>query len=361
MASAFDARYRCYQEHGAGGCAEQVIDLPAGAQPEEMGEAARQALGSYLKTSDLVMMSKKLVDARFELEDGARRAPRQRRAAQVFLKYPVDGFEVASLLDPRSLELSQMEAKVADPGPPGQFVTRQFAARQLALGDSIEERIDTAWARERATSGHAALRSSDNNVVIRVEVEGTRESLQMLTLSPRVLGVFVDENKVVAQRPDEFDTRPERGMKRLEIPGGPVIPEVRPLTRPSMVQSEELRRLARERPTERHIAVLLLRRDSSIEDVARLLDDMRLEFLNHRPAVVVAQGAPPVTLSPEILVRQSGSLGQQLRGAAVEAGAIESSQGVRVLRLGVEGEVADLAKLLDDPRVFTVMIDAVQL
>lgn len=183
----------------------------------------------------------------------------------------------------------------------------------------------------------------------------------MLPLSPLVQGVFVDENKVVAQRPDALDPRPERGMKRLVIPGGPVIPEIFPMPRASISQADDLRKLAREHPKERRIAVLLLRRDLSIEDTARLLDDMHVKFLNHRPALIVAAGAPPVTLAPEILVRQTGSPAQQLRGAAVEAGAIEGNQNVRVLRLGVEGEAANLVRLLEDERVFAVMLDSVEL
>jgi hypothetical protein len=361
IASAFGERYSCYQEHGPAGCATSIHDIPAGAQPEAMGEAVAQALGRYLKTQDLGVISKKLVDAAHEAKADSTRAPRQRRAAQVFLKYPVDGFEIQSLLDPLSLEMTTMETAVAESRTPARFMTKHFDAKQLALGDSIEERIDIAWARERVNSQDTTVRNSNNNVVLRVDVVGTRESLNDLWLSSRVQGVFVDEDGVVAQRPDADDPRPERGMKRLEIPGGPAIPEIVPMPRAPIAQAEDLRKLARERPKERRIAVLLLRRDSSIEDVARLLDETRLKFLNHRPAVVVSQGASPITLAPEILVRQSGSLGQQLRGAAVEAGAIEDTQNLRVLRLGIEGEAADLVRLMDDARVFTVMADSAQL
>lgn len=360
IATAFDARYRCHQEQGPRGC-ETHIGIPAGAQPEEIGPATRHALATFMKSEDLVAISKRIVDSRQEVEEAARRAPRQRRAAEVILKYPVDGGEIALLLGPPSLELAQMETIVTDGASPGGFVTKHFAPNELAMGDSIEERVDTAWGKERVNSGNAAVRGSDNNVVIRMEVEGTLESLHMLSRSPRVQAVFVDENKVVAQRPDADDPRPERGMKRLDIPGTSAIWDITPLTKVPMPRSEDLRRLARERPKEQRVAVLLLRRDSSVEDVTRLLEETRLKFLNHRPAVVVTPGAPPVTLAPEILVQQSGSLGQQLRGAAVEAGAVEGNPDIRVLRLGIGGEAADLGKLIDDPRVFAVILDSVQL
>ncbi len=304
LAGTLDVRRACYRRGGGNTCEPQTA-IHDGTQGEikapAPAAAAMRFLGRYLSSSDTGTFSERIAAAGRALEESARKAPRESRAAQVFFLDAVDGFAVQQLLRPGSMDIVGFSVAVTTAAP-DLFVPQDYPAQAIQFGRNIEERIDTALARRRAGSVVPPNASHRDvyRAIYRIDVVGTREWLNTLRRDRLVYGVFVDEEKVVPQRADAADPTPEQGMKRLPIPGGALIPEVRVFSGMSPQRVHEtLRRYARATPEDRAHARLLLREPMDADAIRQLLANSRLRFVDDGSAVVIAPGGRTVALSVE--------------------------------------------------------------